>query len=132
MAAEMSLLPHPRGKKPRKILRLPVPRKQQKSKYQPSAELKSRKDRRLLGKHSIVLRLWRWMMRILYPQSGGIPPPSAPRGPQPSLWRHSLILEGGFEVPIPKPGKDPSDPSNYRPIALTSCLFKTHERMVND
>ncbi|GFO23726.1 Pol-like protein [Plakobranchus ocellatus] len=35
-------------------------------------------------------------------------------------------------VPIPKPGKDPSDPSNYRPIALTSCLCKTLERMVND
>ncbi|GFO18332.1 reverse transcriptase-like protein [Plakobranchus ocellatus] len=36
------------------------------------------------------------------------------------------------EVPIPKPGKDPSDPSNYGPIALTTCLRKTLERMVND
>ena len=35
-------------------------------------------------------------------------------------------------VPIPKPNKDPSDPTNYRPIALTSCLCKTMERMVND
>ncbi|GFO32773.1 hypothetical protein PoB_005927800 [Plakobranchus ocellatus] len=30
MAAEVPLLPHPRGKKPRKILRLSVPREQQK------------------------------------------------------------------------------------------------------
>ena len=25
-------------------------------------------------------------------------------------------------IPIPKPGKDPAEPNNYRPIALTSCL----------
>ena len=35
-------------------------------------------------------------------------------------------------VPIPKPNKDISDPTNYRPIALMSCLCKTMERMVND
>ena len=34
-------------------------------------------------------------------------------------------------IPIPKPGKDSSDPNNYRPIALTSCLCKTLEWMVN-
>ena len=34
-------------------------------------------------------------------------------------------------VPIPKPGKDPAEPNNYRPIALTSCLCKTLERMIN-
>ncbi|GFO24753.1 long-chain fatty acid transport protein [Plakobranchus ocellatus] len=39
---------------------------------------KNKKDRRTLGKHSMVLRLWRWMLRILYPQFGGIPPPPAP------------------------------------------------------
>ena len=33
---------------------------------------------------------------------------------------------------IPKPGKDISDPTNYRPIALTSCVCKAMERMVND
>ena len=33
---------------------------------------------------------------------------------------------------MPKPGKDSSDPNNYRPIALTSCLCKTMERMVNN
>ena len=35
-------------------------------------------------------------------------------------------------VPIPKPNKDLFDPTNYRPIALTSCLCKTIGRMVND
>ena len=34
-------------------------------------------------------------------------------------------------MPIPKPGKDPAEPNNYRPIALTSCLCKTLERMIN-
>merc|ERR1712237_73468 len=29
-------------------------------------------------------------------------------------------------------GKDPQDPSNFRPIALTSCICKTVERMVNE
>ncbi|GFO39486.1 LINE-1 retrotransposable element orf2 protein [Plakobranchus ocellatus] len=47
-------------------------------------------------------------------------------GDIPPSWREASV------VPIPKLGKDPSDPSNYRPIALTSCLCKTLERMVND
>ena len=34
-------------------------------------------------------------------------------------------------IPIPKPGKDPMNPTNYRPIALTSCICKTMERMIN-
>ena len=34
-------------------------------------------------------------------------------------------------IPIPKPGKDPAEPNNYRPIALTSCLCKALERMIN-
>ena len=34
-------------------------------------------------------------------------------------------------IPIPKPGKDPAEPNYYRPIALTSCLCKTLERMIN-
>ena len=33
--------------------------------------------------------------------------------------------------PIPKPGKDHAEPTNYRPIALTSWLCKTLERMIN-
>ena len=43
----------------------------------------------------------------------------------PSSWRQAII------VPLPKPGKDDSNPNNYRPIALTSCVCKTMERMVN-
>ena len=47
-------------------------------------------------------------------------------GEFPISWREALV------IPIPKPGKDASEPSNYRPIALTSCLCKILERMVND
>ncbi|GFN81057.1 RNA-directed DNA polymerase from mobile element jockey [Plakobranchus ocellatus] len=47
-------------------------------------------------------------------------------GDIPPSWREASV------VPIPKPGKDPSYPSNHRPIALTSCLCKTRERMVID
>ena len=43
----------------------------------------------------------------------------------PDSWHEATVL------PIPKPGKDPTNPSSYRPIALTSCLCKTFERMVN-
>ena len=32
---------------------------------------------------------------------------------------------------VPIPGKDPKNPTNYRPIELTSCLCKTMGRMVN-
>ncbi|GFO26006.1 hypothetical protein PoB_005251100 [Plakobranchus ocellatus] len=38
-------------------------------------------------------------------------------GDIPPSWTEASL------VPIPKPGKDPSDPANYRPIALTSCLY---------
>ena len=43
----------------------------------------------------------------------------------PPSWSSSII------IPIPKPGKDKSIPSNYRPIALTSCLCKIMERIIN-
>ncbi|KAG1671734.1 RNA-directed DNA polymerase from mobile element jockey [Nymphon striatum] len=46
-------------------------------------------------------------------------------GAIPSSWREATV------IPIPKPGKDHTDPSNYRPIALTSCICKTMERMIN-
>ena len=45
-------------------------------------------------------------------------------GEIPAAWKHSVI------VPILKAGKDASDPSNYRPLALTSQLGKTMEKMV--
>jgi potassium voltage-gated channel Eag-related subfamily H protein 8 len=43
----------------------------------------------------------------------------------PTMWRIALV------IPILKPGKDASDPSSYRPIALTSCICKLLERIVN-
>ncbi|GBO44097.1 hypothetical protein AVEN_188026-1 [Araneus ventricosus] len=43
----------------------------------------------------------------------------------PSQWHEAIV------IPILKPGKDPSNPLHYRPIALTSCLCKTFEIMVN-
>ncbi|GBN91127.1 RNA-directed DNA polymerase from mobile element jockey [Araneus ventricosus] len=43
----------------------------------------------------------------------------------PALWCKAVV------VPITKPGKDPHSPSHYRPIALTSCLCKLMERIVN-
>ena len=52
-----------------------------------------------------------------------------------SIWRSGNFHECWSEaivIPIPKPGKDHSDPNNYRPISLTSCVCKTLERMIND
>ena len=46
-------------------------------------------------------------------------------GKFPECWQYATIIS------IPKPGKDPAEPNNYRPIALTSCLCKTLERMIN-
>ena len=47
-------------------------------------------------------------------------------GKFPQSWSDATI------IPIPKPGKDPTVPGNYRPIALTSCVCKTFERVVNE
>jgi hypothetical protein len=47
-------------------------------------------------------------------------------GSFPSSWSEVTI------IPLPKPDKDHTCPSNYRPIALTSCLCKTCERRVNN
>ena len=46
-------------------------------------------------------------------------------GKFPDDWQYAII------IPIPKPGKDPAEPNNYRPIALTSCLCETLVRMIN-
>ena len=43
----------------------------------------------------------------------------------PTSWKTAII------IPVPKPGKVLSDPGSYRPIAFTSGLCKTMERMVN-
>ena len=50
------------------------------------------------------------------------------------IWRNGTVPESwkmATIIPIPKPGKNNFYASNYRPIALTSCLCKTMERMVN-
>ena len=44
----------------------------------------------------------------------------------PSLWELTIVL------PFLKPGKESSLPFNYRPIALTSCIAKLMEKMVNE
>ncbi|GBM79393.1 RNA-directed DNA polymerase from mobile element jockey [Araneus ventricosus] len=43
----------------------------------------------------------------------------------PTFWQQATI------IPLLKPGKDPTNPSNYRPIALTCCLCKLLEKMIN-
>jgi len=43
----------------------------------------------------------------------------------PSSWSEATV------IPFPKPVKYLTDPGNYRPNALTSCLCKTFERIVN-
>ena len=43
----------------------------------------------------------------------------------PKSWKEATI------IPIPKPSKDNTNPNNYRPIALTSCICKTLELMIN-
>jgi len=43
-----------------------------------------------------------------------------------SSWHQSYV------VPISKPGKDTTNPTNSRPIALTSCVCKIMERMINN
>ena len=47
-------------------------------------------------------------------------------GKFPDDWHKAVIIL------ITKPGKDKTEASNYRPIALTSCICKTMERMIND
>ncbi|GBN55468.1 putative RNA-directed DNA polymerase from transposon X-element [Araneus ventricosus] len=43
----------------------------------------------------------------------------------PSSWQQAII------IPVLKPGKEPSNPCNYRPIALTNCMCKILEKMAN-
>ena len=42
------------------------------------------------------------------------------------IWRQTTVIA------IPKQGKDNSDPQNYRPISLTSCLCRIMERIIKD
>lgn len=43
----------------------------------------------------------------------------------PEQWKTAIV------VPFLKAGKPPTSPSSYRPIALTSCLAKTYESVIN-
>ena len=50
------------------------------------------------------------------------------------IWKNSKLPESwklSIIIAIPKPGKNNFYRSNYRPIVLTSCLYKTMEQMVN-
>lgn len=47
-------------------------------------------------------------------------------GTLPKNWKEAVI------IPIRKPGKDPSIPLNYRPIALTAHLGKVMEKMITE
>uniref|UniRef100_A0A8C2HUK7 Uncharacterized protein n=1 Tax=Cyprinus carpio TaxID=7962 RepID=A0A8C2HUK7_CYPCA len=47
-------------------------------------------------------------------------------GKLPQSWKEAVI------VPIRKPGKDCTNPENYRPIALTSNVCKIMEKMINE
>ena len=47
------------------------------------------------------------------------------RGLLPSEWKDAII------TPLLKPNKSPFDPASYRPVALTSTLYKIMERMVS-
>ena len=47
-------------------------------------------------------------------------------GEIPKNWKHAEI------IPFPKQGKSRIDPSNYRPISLTSVLGKCMEKIVNN
>jgi hypothetical protein len=42
----------------------------------------------------------------------------------PKEWKHPVV------IPILKPGKDPSNLSNYRPIRLISSISKVFERII--
>ena len=44
----------------------------------------------------------------------------------PETWRESLL------IPILKPGKPAHSPNSYRPIALTSCICKVLEKIINN
>ena len=49
-----------------------------------------------------------------------------------NLWQAQDFPDGWREatvIPVSEPGKDRTDPNNYRPIALTSCICKVMERI---
>ncbi|GFO27741.1 nucleic-acid-binding protein from mobile element jockey [Plakobranchus ocellatus] len=110
-----------RGKKPRRILQLSVPREQQNLRHQPSAGPKGRKDSRSLGKHSIILHLWPWKLRRLYPQSGG--GSSIPSYPRASASPMECPLSPSKSRPL-SPVEKPQGPLPF-PSPSTPSLLKS-------
>ncbi len=54
---------------------------------------------------------------------------------RPNIWitgKFPIIWSEATIIPIPKPGKDHTDPGNCRPFALTSCVYKTLELIIYD
>ena len=47
------------------------------------------------------------------------------------IWISSKSWKIATIIPIPKPGRNSSNPANYLPTALTRCLCKTMERIAN-
>ncbi|XP_076620013.1 uncharacterized protein LOC143341179 [Colletes latitarsis] len=43
----------------------------------------------------------------------------------PTKWREAVV------IPVLKPGKTPTDPNSYRPIALTNTMCKLMEKIIN-
>jgi hypothetical protein len=43
----------------------------------------------------------------------------------PCEWTEAIVIS------ILKPGKDPTEPTSYRQISLSSCMCKTRERIIN-
>ncbi|GFN81944.1 RNA-directed DNA polymerase from mobile element jockey [Plakobranchus ocellatus] len=75
----------PKGKKAQKDSPALSPQRAAESEI--AAKHRAEKSKRQEApRETLFLLLWRWMLRILYPQSGGIPPPPSPRGPPPPLW----------------------------------------------
>ena len=52
-----------------------------------------------------------------------------------NIWLSRNILNSWKQatiIPIPRSAKDTTNPTNYQLIALTSCICKTLERMINN
>lgn len=64
--------------------------------------------------HEDTLETILWLFNLIW-QTGRLP----------KKWKEAVI------IPFLKQSKDPSLPSSYRPIALTSCLCKLLEKMIN-
>ena len=72
-------------------------------------------------------RMWKSIWHREREQSAETSPRGHTEGPK----RDPQQRRAATVIPIPKPNKDHTDPLSYRSIALTSCLCKVLERMIN-